>query len=124
MYRFSLPLNNGSKNALLVALGAVPGALIRWQINNDFLVNIIGAALLGFLLSLHCSRNLKVTLGFGFCGALTTFSGWMFDSAQLLISGLLFKAFGLIFYTFGFGLLAAVVGFWLGKNVKLPGHVQ
>jgi len=124
MYRFSLPLNNRSKNYLLVALGAVPGALIRWQINNDFLVNIIGAALLGFLLSLHCSHNLKLTLGFGFCGALTTFSGWMFDSAQLLISGLFFKAFGLIFYTLGFGLLAAVVGFLLGKNVKLPGHVQ
>ena len=125
MYKFLLIfINREYKNLLFIAIGAVPGSLIRWQVNNDFLVNIIGAAVLGFLLGASCSRNFKLTLGVGFCGALTTFSGWMLDSAQLLISGLLLKAFSLIFYTLGLGLLAAVLGFWLGKKIKLLRHFQ
>ena len=124
MRRFCLTLNKEYRNLLFVALGAVPGSWIRWQVDNDFLVNIFGAAVLGFLLSSTCSRNLKLILGFGFCGALTTFSGWILDSAQFITTGLFFKAFGLNFYTLGFGLLATVLGFWLGKKVKLIRHFQ
>ena len=106
---------------LLIALGSVPGALLRWHIDNDFIVNMLGAAILGFLLSISAKRSLNLILGFGFCGALTTFSSWILDAIQLIISGLILQAFGLIIYTFGFGLLGAIFGFWLGNNIKLIG---
>ena len=112
------------KNLIFVAIGAVPGSLIRWQINNDFLVNILGAALLGFLLGLASHRNLQLIIGVGFCGSLTTFGSWVFNTFQLLISGLYVEAFGLIFYTFSVGLIAAFFGFWIGQKIRQLRHFQ
>ena len=45
------------QDLLLVAVGAVPGALLRWQVaehlnDQNLLVNILGAALLGLLAGL------------------------------------------------------------------------
>ena len=72
----------------LVSIGAVPGALFRWQIDDVFIVNIIGCFLLGMINSLPISRRYKLIFGFGFCGSLTTFSGWSFQLFQLISKGL------------------------------------
>ena len=52
---------------LLVGVGAVPGALLRWQLalhlgDENLLVNVLGAALLGLLAKVDCtiSQQLKV----------------------------------------------------------------
>jgi len=37
---------------LLVALGAVTGAWIRWQADNDLVVNVLAAVILGLLVGL------------------------------------------------------------------------
>ena len=81
--------NSLNKNKfLLISIGAVPGALFRWQIDDIFIVNIIGCFLLGMINSLPISRRYKLILGFGFCGSLTTFSGWSFQLFQLISKGL------------------------------------
>tara|TARA_Y100001968_G_scaffold76622_1_gene68058 strand:- start:291 stop:635 length:345 start_codon:yes stop_codon:yes gene_type:complete len=72
----------------LIAIGAVPGALFRWQIDQIFIVNIIGCFLLGFFNSLAIPKRYKLTLGVGLCGSLTTFSGWSFHLHDLLNQGL------------------------------------
>ena len=71
----------------LISIGAVPGALFRWQIDNIFMVNIIGCFLLGFINALPISNKYKLIFGFGFCGSLTTFSGWTFQLLQLMRQG-------------------------------------
>ncbi len=101
---------------ILIALGSVPGALIRWQLNNDFLVNIIGSMILGFLCGSPFRRNLKLVIGIGFCGSLTTFSGWIFDSLNLMLSGSYAKACILIIYTLLFGLLSAACGLFAARK--------
>ena len=68
----------------LVALGAVPGALLRWQValhwaDRHLLVNVAGAALLGYLAGLPAAPRRQLLVGIGFCGSLTTFSSWMLD---------------------------------------------
>ena len=88
------------RELLLVALGAVPGALLRWQsgvqlgpwlggsAGADLLVNVVGAFVLGFLAGPIPRRTgLVLLVGIGFCGALTTFSSWMLDVARLLETG-------------------------------------
>ena len=101
---------------LLVALGAVPGALLRWQLglhlaDLNLLANVLGAALLGFLAGLPAAPRRQLLLGVGFCGSLTTFSSWMLDAVRLLASGDGASALGLIGLTLGLGLGAAALGF-------------
>ena len=107
---------------LLVGAGAVPGALLRWQLalnlgDQNLLVNVLGAALLGLLAGLPAAPRRQLLLGIGFCGSVTTFSSWMLAAMQLLSSGRWAAALGLIGLTLGLGLGAAALGFWCGRRV-------
>ena len=106
---------------VLVALGAVPGALLRWQValhwaDRHVLVNVVGAGLLGLLAGLPAAPRRQLLVGIGFCGSLTTFSSWMLDSVRLIADGHWGSAFGLIGITLGIGLGAAWFGFWAAKR--------
>ena len=72
----------------LISLGAIPGALFRWQIDETFIVNLIGCFLIGFFNSLAITKRYKLTLGVGLCGSMTTFSSWMSHLYKLLNQGL------------------------------------
>ena len=72
----------------LISLGAFPGAIFRWQIDEFFIVNLIGCFLLGFFNSLDILKRYNLTLCVGFCGSMTTFSGWSFHLYKLLNQGL------------------------------------
>ena len=107
---------------LLVGAGAVPGALLRWQLalnlgDQNLLVNVLGAALLGFLAGLPAAPRRQLLLGIGFCGSITTFSSWMLAAMQQLSSGRWAAALGLIGLTLGLGLGAAALGFWSGRHI-------
>ena len=107
----------------LVAFGAVPGALLRWQVafhcsDRHLLVNVLGAALLGLLAGLPAARRRQLLIGIGFCGSLTTFSSWMLEAMRLMSSGKIVEALGLIGLTLGLGVGAAALGFWLGQRLR------
>ena len=76
-----------NNSIFFISIGAVPAAIFRWQINEIFVVNIIGCFLLGFINTLLISRKYKLIFGFGFCGSLTSFSGWSFRLFELIIQG-------------------------------------
>lgn len=107
---------------LLVGAGAVPGALLRWQLalnlgDQNLLVNVLGAGLLGFLAGLPAAPRRQLLLGIGFCGSLTTFSSWMLAAMQQLSAGDWSASLGLIGLTLGLGLGVAALGFQLGRRV-------
>ena len=107
---------------LLVAVGAVPGALLRWQFgvvfhDRDVLVNVLGSLILGLLMGLPYRPRLQLLVGIGFCGSLTTFSSWMVNSVDLIDSGQHLEALGLIGMTLGLGLGGAALGLWIGRRV-------
>ena len=109
----------------LVALGAVPGALLRWQValhgsDRHLLVKVLGAALLGLLAGLPAAPRRQLLVGIGFCGSLTTFSSWMLEAMQLISAGKIVEALGLIGFTLGLGVGAAALGFWVGQRVRPP----
>jgi CrcB protein len=80
---------NIKKNSFfLISIGAIPGALIRWQIDEMFLVNLIGCFFLGFFNSLVIAKRYKLTLGVGLCASLTTFSGLSYKLHNLLSQGM------------------------------------
>ena len=106
-----------NNNYLIVSIGAMPAAMIRWQIDHIFIVNIIGCFLLGFVNSLPFSRRYKLMLGLGFCGSLTTFSGWSSQLFKLLNQGF-YKLFFLNSILFVmFGLFAVYLGHLIAKKI-------
>lgn len=81
---------------LLVALGAALGAPLRYltdravQGRHDTVfpwgtltVNISGSTLLGFITGLATNPAITALVGIGFCGALTTYSTFSYETLRL-----------------------------------------
>ena len=117
-----LSLRKDLSELLLVALGAVPGAVMRWQVgahlhDNNLIVNVIGAFILGWLVGLPLRPKRQLLVGIGFCGSLTTFSSWMVDCVAFIAQGDWLAALGLIGVTLGLGLGAAALGVVVGRSL-------
>ncbi len=90
---------------LLVGLGSALGGMLRYGISrlfpafapdhfawHTFAVNVIGCFLLGLLSGLSARQQwlgaeLRLLVGVGFCGGLTTFSTLVGEQAQYLSTG-------------------------------------
>jgi CrcB protein len=115
-----LSLRQDLRELALVALGAVPGAVMRWQIashfhDNDVIVNVLGAFILGWLVGLPIRPKRQLLIGIGFCGSLTTFSSWMVHCVTFISQGDWLAALGLIGLTLGLGVGAAGLGVLTGR---------
>jgi fluoride exporter len=94
---------------VLVLLGGMVGAPARYLVDRavqarrdtvfpwgTFMVNVAGSAVLGFLLGAHQHLGLGsavvALLGTGFCGGLTTFSTFGYETLRLLEDGAIGEA--------------------------------
>ena len=116
--------------ALLVGLGAVPGAWLRLKTVNHFepmlpkkhwgtfAVNVIACFGLGLVVALHQSCSAKTALvlliGVGFFGSLSTFSTFAVELLNELRAGRPFVAVVLAMASIAAGLCAAGAGYGLG----------
>ena len=117
--------------ALLVALGAAIGAPTRYLVDRGvqarhgsrmhwgtMLVNVGGAFVLGLLTGLAVShdvpRAVMLALGVGFCGALTTFSTFSYETLRLWEADRHRSVLNVVL-SVAAGLGAAVVGHLLGS---------
>lgn len=87
------------------------GGVFPW---GTFAVNATGSFLLGLLVGLGIdhgfSRDARVILGTGFCGAYTTFSTYTFETVRLLEEGAQAAALRNALGTLAAGSLAAGAG--------------
>jgi fluoride exporter len=115
---------------LLVLVGGMIGAPARYladravQVRRDtvfpwgtFVVNVAGSALLGFLLGaqrhLGLPSSVVALVGTGFCGGLTTFSTFGYETLRLLEDGAIGEAGVNVVGSLVVGVLAAWLGFRL-----------
>ena len=117
-----LSLRQDLNELVLVAIGSVPGAVMRWQIaahfhDKDVIVNVLGAFILGWLVGLPLRPKRQLMIGIGFCGSLTTFSSWMVHCVSFIAQGDWLAALGLIGLTLGLGLGAAALGVVVGRSL-------
>jgi CrcB protein len=119
-------LGHSLAGLLLVALGAIPGSLLRWLVDDLTVVNLLGAFVLGGLSATAAGRPRAWLLvgGVGFCGSLTSFSGWILElHTRIQASGwwvalacwFLELLGGLIFSALGMGL-----GAWMQRRWPPP----
>ena len=84
-------------------------------------VNVIGSFCIGFCWSMaeafHFSTPMRAFLFTGFFGGFTTFSSFTLDTMVLLRSGEYKMAILNIIASNGLGLIAALLGSLLGKNL-------
>ena len=115
---------------LLIALGAAVGAPLRYltdravQARHDSVfpwgtltVNVAGSLLLGLLTGLPASAPVIALLGTGFCGALTTYSTFSYETLRLAQEGARFYAVMNVVASVVAGLGAAAVGFLIAQAV-------
>ena len=124
------PVAGSALEALLVGLGAIPGAWLRLKTVNHFepmlpkkhwgtfAVNVIACFGLGLVVALHQSCNAKTALalliGVGFFGSLSTFSTFAVELLNECRAGRPFVAVVLAMASIAAGLCAAAAGFALG----------
>jgi len=78
-------------------------------------VNISGAALLGFLSGLVLSHEVAMVAGTAFLGAYTTFSTWMLETQRLTDERQIWPAVANIVVSVVLGLSAAAAGQWVAS---------
>jgi len=121
-------------NVLAIFIGGGLGSLSRYGISNllktysmDFpiatiSVNIIGSLILGFAITLFWNKapmhdTLKLAITVGFCGGLTTFSTFSWETFDLIKQGDYFLAFLYTVISVLVCVLAIGLGAFLSKYV-------
>jgi CrcB protein len=117
--------------ALLVAAGAALGAPLRYLVDRwmrrsygetfpwgTLTVNVAGSLLLGFLAGLPASPAVAALLGTGFCGALTTYSTFSWETLTLARDGARSRAAGYVALSMVGGLAAACAGLVLAETLR------
>ena len=121
-----------ASEALLVGIGAIPGAWLRLKVVNHFqpmvpkkhwgtfLVNVVACFALGLVFALNetCapSTGIALLVGVGFFGSLSTFSTFAVEVLNELRAGQALTALVLAVASIGAGLLACAVGYGLGTH--------
>ena len=127
----SVVVGSGSE-AVLVGLGAIPGAWLRLKVVNHFqpmvpkkhwgtfLVNVVACFALGLVLALNetctTSTGIALLMGVGFFGSLSTFSTFAVELLNELRAGQTLTAVVLALASIGADLLACAVGYGLGTH--------
>ena len=125
------PVAGSALEALLVGLGAIPGAWLRLKTVNHFepmlpkkhwgtfLVNVLACFALGLVLALNetCSASpgIALLMGVGFFGSLSTFSTFAVELLNELRAGQVINALVLALASITVGLLASALGYGLGE---------
>lgn len=115
---------------LMVALGAAAGAPLRYAVDRfvqsrtrgvfpwgTLVVNVVGSFLLGVIaraaLDGGVGEDVVALGGVGFCGALTTYSTFGYETLRLVEGGARWIAFGNVAVSVVAGVGAAAAGWWV-----------
>ena len=105
------------KNFIIILLTAYFATFLRFSINDNFLVSVIGSFLYGFVIPRKISNFKKEIILSGFCSCFTSFSGYIYFLYELINQGSILKLFiyfNLIVY---FNLIIMYFGFLISRKV-------
>lgn len=121
------------QNYILVCIGAAAGGAARYWTSNvvykflpatipfgTLIVNVIGSFIIGFVMFYLDSNDLispqmRILLTTGFCGGLTTFSTFSFETINLIKNSEFFLAGTNIILNVVLSFAAVILAYMLGK---------
>ena len=106
------------KKFIYISIGAILGSILRWQLDEVFIVNMLGCFLIGLFNSLSFDSKYELIFCIGFCGSLTTFSGWIFRLFELTNKGLYIQALWGTISMVMMGFFAVSLGNLLTNKIK------
>ena len=112
---------------LAIAAGGAIGAVLRAAVSvwipaefpwATFVVNVVGSLIIGFIFGLETTHlqlhpHLRVLLTTGFCGALTTFSAFSYQTLSLFNAG----QPGLALANITLNVVITIAAVWVGLKV-------
>jgi len=122
-------------NVLVVMVGAALGGGMRYVMGtwmtqrwttffpwHTFVINIVGAFLLGLLMALAAHRGvvtpeMRLFLGVGILGGFTTFSALSYETVVLLERGMLAQGVANMVGSMVLGMVAVVLGMVVGRTI-------
>jgi len=120
---------------IALAIGSLAGGFARYYLSGythrvtgmafpygTLVVNLIGCFLIGIFYSLSEGKallgpNARILLMVGFCGAFTTFSTFMLETANLMTAGAFIHAILNVTLSLVFGFLVFRLGVFLGALI-------
>ena len=126
-------------NFLLLAIGAIVGATLRWVITvystakkwehySTIGINVSGSFLLGIITKLSILNALQpsivLLLGTGFCGSYTTFSTFSIDVIKAINSKNYEQAVMIVALSNILGILAAFAGYKVITSQIVKNHLK
>ena len=118
---------------LLISIGGALGAISRYSISQlsshlfktefpvgTFIANVVGCFLIGLLIGSgrsESSQQMRLAIGIGFLGALTTFSTFGAETILRFEKGQLLIAAGNVMANVILGMAAVVAGLWIGRKL-------
>ncbi|WP_420147319.1 fluoride efflux transporter CrcB [Spirosoma sp.] len=108
--------------ARYVAGRLIPASLTGYPFPNAILVvNVLASFVLGVVVSWGVDRTMgneaRLLIGVGFCGGLSTFSSFSYDTIVLLQNGRVTAALVNIFLNVVICLVASFSGLWFGQKL-------
>ena len=97
--------------------GAVGRRVARSFPFGTLMVNLTGAALLGFIGALALSRQMILLIDTAFIGSYTTFSTWMLETQRLAEERQVWSAAANIIVSAALGAAAALLGQWFAGRL-------
>jgi len=117
---------------LLIAIGAAVGAPLRYLTDRfiqarhesvfpwgTLTVNVVGSMVLGVMVGLPANETVMALVGTGFCGALSTYSAFSYETLRLAQDGARFFAVANVIGSVIAGLGAAYLGLVIGQAVSV-----
>jgi len=116
---------------LLIALGAGVGAPVRYLTDRAIqswhrtlfpwgtvTVNLVASLILGMVTGAGLGADAALLVGAGFCGTLSTYSAFSYETLRLGQRGARWLAAGNVGLSLAGGIGAATLGWWLGLALR------
>ena len=106
------------KHFLLLLIASYFGALLRFYVDNNFIISICGSFLFGFIIRRRLGKSLNHILLSGFCSCFTSFSGFIFILHRFINQEEVLKIVLYLNIIFISNLLMMYFGFMMSRKIN------